>query len=163
MTRRECGFAAIERAPWERDELDAWRGRIRARVSPKTVRRGEPVRYAGPFRFSSWQWPFIAAATAAAVLNYMEVLSVYPLCAVGGMELLSRVLFSDLAAYSQRKLRDVPLLWWLSAYFFPPVTLIYLYFFPVDESLPRVSRMKRDAAYAAACASYAALRAWLRL
>jgi hypothetical protein len=144
-----------EKTPWEQEELDNWRRpRPRSWVRPPAPYKDEPIRYVGPFRHNVWQWLVIFAVTVPAVLNYLEIITIYHLYAVGGLEFLSRVLFADLIAYSQNEKRDVPLVWWILAYFSPPATFLYLYFFSVDKSMRKRVRLKYDAGFAVVCVLY---------
>jgi hypothetical protein len=107
---------------------------------------------------SFWQWAVIVAVNAAAVLNYTEaapfLYSIYPMDA---FEFILKCLFSDLIAFSERKGRNVPIVWWLLAFLFPPVTLFYLFFFPFDKEGQEGTRRKLDAGFAVACALSAAI------
>jgi dolichol kinase len=83
------------------------------------------------------QWPLIGLLNAVAVLNYIEAIPpVYNIIIVGGFELLMRFLFSDLIAFSQRKKRNHPLAWWGISIFSPLLTLVYLFFFQLDDTMP---------------------------
>jgi hypothetical protein len=102
----------------------------------------------------------IAAVNAAALLNYTEVFPFLRLiCSMDAFEFILRCLFSDLIAFSERKGRNVPLVWWLLAFLFPPVTLFYLCFFPFDKDGQERTRYKLDAGFAAACVLYMAIPA----
>jgi hypothetical protein len=111
------------------------------------------------FLFSCWwQWVAIAAVNIAALLNYLEIMpflySVYPMDA---FELILRCLFSDIIAFSERKGRNVPVIWWPLAFLFLPVTLFYLYFFPFDKDRQEGTQRKLDAGFAVVCVMYSAI------
>jgi hypothetical protein len=110
---------------------------------------------------SQWlQWTIIAAVNVASILNYLDIIpflySFYPMDA---FEFVLRILFSDLIAFSERKGRNVPIVWWSLAFLFLPVTLFYLFFIPFDQNRQAQTQRILDAVFAATCLLYLAVPA----
>jgi hypothetical protein len=103
----------------------------------------------------AWQWALIGVVDVIAVLNYFEAIpSLYSVYRVGGFEFVMRCAYSSLIARFERGDRDYPIVWWIVAFLFPPVTLVYLYFFAPCKDTPKHRRRRLDAGFFAACLLY---------
>jgi hypothetical protein len=98
------------------------------------------------------QWGTIAVINIIALLNYLEITPfLYTISLMEVFEFLLRNVFSDVIAFSVRKNRKFPFIWWLFAFFFPLVTLFYIYFLPFDEKRQEIAQRKLDAGFVVVC------------
>jgi hypothetical protein len=144
-----------EETPWEKEELERWR-----RAESKAKTRKSAISNGGHWaellsRYSRMQWAVIAVVNLVAFSFYLEIIFFpYRFFNLGGFEFVTRSLFSDLIAETQRKKRNFPLMWWFVAFLFPLPMLINLYFFPFEEERPQRLQRKYDICFAVSCAVY---------
>jgi|GEM_PF-5595077 len=143
------------RPEWEKEEEYRWiatEDEPAAADEPPRAKNALLARLRAVFDSKAWQWGVVGGLNVFALLYCFEVIpSIYPIYPINGFELAARCLYSALIAFSQRKNRNYPIIWWEVAYLFPNTTLVYLLLIPHDEERSFIGHLRLDFGFAVVC------------